>query len=102
MDRNRKDRDAGAGGKRIMAETALLLVAEVAAYLLLRRTFLPAQVAAHSDLVACAILVLWTWPVYHLILRYRVHAEQPSQNPNESELQMLRAVIDSSARPDLL
>ena len=100
MDRNRKDRDAGAGGKRILAETALLLVAEVAAYLLLRRTFLPAQVAAHSDLVACAILVLWTWPVYHLVLRHRAHAEQPPESPNESELQMLRAVIDTL--PDLI
>ncbi len=100
MDRNRKERDAGSGGKRILAETALLLVVEVAAYLLLRRTFLPARVTEHSDLIACAILLLWTWPIYRLVLRHRAHSEEPPESPNESELQMLRAVIDTL--PDLI
>jgi PAS domain S-box-containing protein len=100
MDGNRKQRDADPGGKRILPETAWLLVVAVAAYLLLRHTILPTGVAAHSDLIACTILLVWTWPVYRLVLRHRAHSEKPPASPNESELQMLRAVIDTL--PDLI
>ena len=78
----------------------MLSVIAVASYLLLRHAFLPRSFAAHSDLIACAIFLLWTWPIYRLIHRYRAQCEEPPENPNDSELQMLRTVIDSL--PDLI
>ena len=100
MTDNRKERDVDSGRMRILLETVVLSVVAVASYLLLRYTFFPRRFAAHSDLIACAILIAWTWPVYRLISRYRVEPKERPQNPNESELQMLRTVIDSL--PDLI
>ena len=100
MTNNRKEREADSGRNRILLETGVLSVVAVASYLLLRHTFLPRSFAAHSDLIACAILLAWTWPVYRLIRRYRARYGETPENPNESELQMLRTVIDSL--PDLI
>jgi PAS domain S-box-containing protein len=87
---------------RILLKTATLSTATVAFYLLLRHTFLPRTFVAHPDLIVCGIFLLWTWPVYSLIQRQTAHAQAPDPptNPDESELQMLRTVIDSL--PDLI
>ena len=100
MTDNRNERDVDSGRNRILLETAILSAVAVASYLLLRHTLLPRSYAAHSDLIACSILLAWTWPIYRLLGRYRVEPKEPPQNPNESELQMLRTVIDSL--PDLI
>ncbi len=100
MTDNRKERDVDSGRMSILLETVVLSVVAVAFYLLLRHAVLPGRIATHPDLIACAILLAWTWPVYRLISRYRDQSKEPPQNPNESELQMLRTVIDSL--PDLI
>ena len=100
MTDNQNERERYIRRMRILLETAVLSVVAVVVYLLLRHTVMPQTLAAHSDLIACAILLSWTWPVYRLICRHRAQAKGSSQNPKESELQMLRTVIDSL--PDLI
>jgi two-component system sensor histidine kinase/response regulator len=97
---DRKKREGHSGGRRILLGSAMLSLMAAACYLLLGHTFLPRSFATHSDLIACTILLLWTWPVYRLADRYRTSSGSTLANPNESELQMLRAVIDSL--PDLI
>ena len=96
------ERARESSGWRILLKTATLSTAAVAFYLLLRHTFLPRTFASHPDLIVVGIILLWTWPVYSLIRRQTAYAraQDPPTNPDESELQMLRAVIDSL--PDLI
>jgi two-component system, sensor histidine kinase and response regulator len=94
--------DLGLSRRRILLKAAALSAAAIACYLLLRHTVLGGNFAAQPDLIVCAVILLWTWPVYRLVRPYACLAEarSASKNANESELQMLRTVIDSL--PDLI
>ncbi len=100
MTTNRETHGIDSGRNLRLLEAAILSILAIASYLLLRHAILPRTFAAHSDFVACAIFLLWTWPIYRLISRHRGGLAEIPQNRNESELQMLRAVIDSL--PDLI
>ena len=100
MTGDQNERERHIRRRRILLESAIPSVVAVVVYLLLRHTVMPQTLAAHSDLIAGAILLLWTWPVYRLVCRHRAQAEGSSENPKESEFQMLRTVIDSL--PDLI
>ena len=99
VENDRKELEVTSERRRILLETAALPGVAVISYLLLEHALLPRSFAAHPDLIACAFFLLWTWPVYRLVSRYRVLPSVP-KNQNESELQMLRTVIDSL--PDLI
>ena len=89
-------------GKRIPLYAATLAAGGVCLYLLLKHLVFSHISAWQSDLVVCAIFLLWAWLVYILMRRNRPLAQsQPiPDNAKESELLSLRAVIDGL--PDLI
>jgi len=87
--------------RRILSEATFLSMAAVLTYLLLRHFFLPTTIASHADLIACAIFLIWTVPVYRLMRGSLVVArDAEGDHLKESELQMLRAIVDNL--PDLI
>ena len=92
----------GLSKTRILVNTAALSIAAIALFLLARHTSLPHPFASNPDLVVCAIFLLWIWPAYRLASRHAAApvSEADSENPKQSELKMLRTVVDSL--PDLI
>jgi len=104
------DKDSVSGQKstayssrgRILLEAATLSICGAAFLLLAKHAFLPRFFVEHPDLLICAIFSLWIWPVYRFILRHAgiAQAQDAAKRADETELQMLRTVIDSL--PDLI
>jgi two-component system, sensor histidine kinase and response regulator len=96
------EREPGFSKTRAMLNAVMLCGAAIVLYLFLRHTFLSRAVAANPDLVVCAIFLLWVWPVYRLMHRHAESGQYPDppETPGESELQMLRAIVDSL--PDII
>jgi two-component system sensor histidine kinase/response regulator len=92
----------GADDKRNLRDAAMLAAGAIALYLLLRHLVFSYIDGSLSDLVPCAVFLLWIWPTYLLLQRSRAKEQPhiPSENASESELRILRAVIDGL--PDLI
>lgn len=80
----------------------MLSVSAIAFYVILKHIFLAHTMIGQFDLVPCAIFILWIWPIYVLVRRYAALAQSLGvrASQGESELLMLRSVIDSL--PDLI
>ncbi len=89
-------------GKRILLVAAMLAASGIGLFLLVKHVLLAHSLISQSDLIPCAVFLLWTWPVYIYIRRYWLLARSRvlQEGANESELHILRAVIDGL--PDLI
>ena len=88
--------------RRILLETAAFSIGGAAFFLLANHTFLRRVFVQYPDLLICAIFLVWIWPAYRFTQRHAalVQAQDTAKMANETELQMLRTVIDSL--PDLI
>jgi PAS domain S-box-containing protein len=93
---------SGADVKRILIGAAILVAAVFAAYFLLKQLVFVQLAAGPSALIALAVLVLFAWPGYVFFRRDAIiaQARRAEQSTNQTELRMLRMVIDSL--PDLI
>jgi PAS domain S-box-containing protein len=84
-------------GKRLLIDIAIRLIAVIAAYLLLKQLVFVHLAVGLSMFIGVAVLLLLAWPGAVSFRRDAAMAQdQPEQqSANETELQMLRAVIDS-------
>jgi PAS domain S-box-containing protein len=98
----REEHNAGFSKRLILLKTATISTVAIAFFLLMRHSFLASAFGAHPDLSVCAIFLLLIWPIYRLVCRHAdiAHLQDPSTNPNEAEVQVLRTVVDSL--PDLI
>lgn len=86
--------------KRILKEAAMLVAGAIALYLLLKHLVFSQTSSGQTDLVVCVIFLLWTWPVYSLMRRVQARSRRMQESAKESELLILRTVIDGL--PDLI
>jgi PAS domain S-box-containing protein len=93
---------SGADVKQILKEAAILGAAVVAACFLLKQLVFVQLAAGPFALIALAVFVLFAWPGYVFFRRDAVivQARRAEQSTNQTELRMLRMVIDSL--PDLI
>jgi PAS domain S-box-containing protein len=93
---------SGAEVKRILIGAAILVATVFAAYFLLKQLVFVQLAAGPSALIALAVLVLFAWPGYVLFRRDAIiaQARREERSTNQTELRMLRMVIDSL--PDLI
>jgi two-component system sensor histidine kinase/response regulator len=94
------DKASVAAAGRWVAAPAALSAGAVLLYLLIRHVVLAGSRMGESDLVPCIVFVLWMWPMYFLLRGASAPRSAGQPGTNESELPMLRAVIDSL--PDLI
>ncbi len=78
----------------------MLVAGAIALYLLLKHLVFSQTSSGQTDLVVCAIFLLWTWPIYFLMHRVLARSRRMQESAQESELLILRAVIDGL--PDLI
>jgi two-component system sensor histidine kinase/response regulator len=88
------------GGKRVLMDAAMLAASGIALFLLVKHVLFAHISAGQSDLIPCAIFLLWTWPLYIYMHRHWSRSRVLQETANESELPILRAVIDGL--PDLI
>ncbi len=88
---------SGVDGKRLLIDITIRLIAVIAAYLLLKQLVFAHLAVGLSMFIGVAVLLLLAWPGAVSFRRDAAMAQdQPEQqSANETELQMLRAVIDS-------
>jgi PAS domain S-box-containing protein len=93
---------SGADVKRILIEAAILGAAVVGACFLLKQLVFVQLAAGPFALIALAVFVLIAWPGYVFFRRDSViaQARRAERSTNQTELRMLRMVIDSL--PDLI
>ena len=98
----RAEPSSGMNVKRILVEAAILVAAVFAAFILLRQLVFVHLAAGPSALIVLAVLVVFAWPGYVLFRRDAIiaQARRAEQSANQTELRMLRMVIDSL--PDLI
>ena len=91
-----------AGGKRVFGEVAMLPAGGIALYLLLKLVVSAHFSIGQSDLIACAVILLLTWPYYLLTRHYAalVQSQAIAKDAQDSELLRVRALIDNL--PDLI
>ena len=98
----RAESGSGANVRRILVEATILVAAVFAAFFLLKQLVFVHLAAGPSALIVLAVLIVFTWPGYVLFRReaFIGQARHAEQRTNQSELRMLRTVIDSL--PDLI
>ncbi len=102
MRQGKAEPGSGANAKRILIAAGILAAAVLAAYFLLKHVVFVHLAAGPSALIVLAVLALFAWPGYVLFRRDAIvaQARRAEQSTNQTELRMLRAVIDSL--PDLI
>ncbi len=96
------EQGSGANTKRFLIAAGILATAVLAASFLLRQLVFVHLAAGPSALIALAVLVVFVWPGYVLFRRDTIiaQARRAEQSANQTELRMVRRVLDSL--PDLI
>jgi len=96
------EQGSGANTKRFLIAAGILAAAVLAASFLLRQLVFVHLAAGPSALIALAVLVVFVWPGYVLFRRDTIiaQARRAEQSANQTELRMVRRVLDSL--PDLI
>jgi len=96
------EQGSGANTKRFLIAAGILAAAVLAASFLLRQLVFVHLAAVPSALIALAVLVVFVWPGYVLFRRDTIiaQARRAEQSANQTELRMVRRVLDSL--PDLI
>ncbi len=100
--RDKSNPGLGLGSKRVLIDITIRLIAVIAAYLLLRKPVFAHLAAGPIALIGIAVVLLLAWPGVYSFRRGPARGQilNDQQSAGETELHMLRKVIDSL--PDLI